>query len=179
MHHTTILDQLRFARSGAPMEHAGVRLVPLLGPQLGATSPRDPPEPAPIYRLFVESPDDVSITEVLEGGSVPDVRVDNRLEDHLLLLDGEEIHGPDVDVVQLRARVGMVFQKPNPFPKSIYENIAYVTGGTQGVFTLGINWYLNPALRVLFNWSRIVHGSSLAAGRQGLNVLAGRVDFHF
>ena len=40
-------------------------------------------------------------------------------------LEGEDIYSPDMDVVQLRARVGMVFQKPNPFPKSIYENIAY------------------------------------------------------
>ncbi len=40
-------------------------------------------------------------------------------------LDGEDIYGPNIDVVELRARVGMVFQKPNPFPKSIYENVAY------------------------------------------------------
>jgi phosphate transport system ATP-binding protein len=40
-------------------------------------------------------------------------------------LDGENVYSPRVDPVQLRARVGMVFQKPNPFPKSIYENIAY------------------------------------------------------
>lgn len=40
-------------------------------------------------------------------------------------LDGTDIYAPQMDVVQLRARVGMVFQKPNPFPKSIYENIAY------------------------------------------------------
>jgi phosphate transport system ATP-binding protein len=40
-------------------------------------------------------------------------------------LDGEDIYSKDMDVVQLRARVGMVFQKPNPFPKSIYENVAY------------------------------------------------------
>ena len=40
-------------------------------------------------------------------------------------LDGEDIHDPRVDPVQLRARVGMVFQKPNPFPKSIYDNVAY------------------------------------------------------
>ena len=40
-------------------------------------------------------------------------------------LDGEDIYSPQMDVVQLRARVGMVFQKPNPFPKSIYENVAY------------------------------------------------------
>jgi phosphate transport system ATP-binding protein len=42
-----------------------------------------------------------------------------------ITLDGEDIYARDVDVVELRARVGMVFQKPNPFPKSIYDNIAY------------------------------------------------------
>ena len=42
-----------------------------------------------------------------------------------LQLDGEEIYGKQMDPVLLRARVGMVFQKPNPFPKSIYENVAY------------------------------------------------------
>jgi len=40
-------------------------------------------------------------------------------------LDGADIYDRSVDVVQLRARVGMVFQKPNPFPKSIYDNVAY------------------------------------------------------
>jgi phosphate transport system ATP-binding protein len=42
-----------------------------------------------------------------------------------ITLDGEDIYSDDLDVVQLRARVGMVFQKPNPFPKSIYDNVAY------------------------------------------------------
>ena len=42
-----------------------------------------------------------------------------------ILLDGEDIYDPKVDPVQLRAKVGMVFQKPNPFPKSIYDNVAY------------------------------------------------------
>ena len=42
-----------------------------------------------------------------------------------VLLDGENIYGPDVDVTTLRKRVGMVFQRPNPFPMSIYDNIAY------------------------------------------------------
>ncbi|WP_408635485.1 phosphate ABC transporter ATP-binding protein PstB [Pontibaca salina] len=40
-------------------------------------------------------------------------------------IDGEEIHDPRIDPVQLRAKVGMVFQKPNPFPKSIRDNVAY------------------------------------------------------
>jgi phosphate transport system ATP-binding protein len=52
--------------------------------------------------------------------TIAGARVEGRIE-----LDGEDIHGSGMDVVQLRARVGMVFQKPNPFPKSIYENVAY------------------------------------------------------
>jgi phosphate transport system ATP-binding protein len=52
--------------------------------------------------------------------TIPSARVTGRIE-----LDNEDITSPDMDVVQLRARVGMVFQKPNPFPKSIYENVAY------------------------------------------------------
>jgi phosphate transport system ATP-binding protein len=52
--------------------------------------------------------------------TIPSARVTGRIE-----LDGEDITSPDMDVVQLRARVGMVFQKPNPFPKSIFENVAY------------------------------------------------------
>ncbi len=61
------------------------------------------------------------------------LRALNRMNDTILgcrvegeiTLDGEDIYGSAMDVVQLRARVGMVFQKPNPFPKSIYENVAY------------------------------------------------------
>ena len=57
----------------------------------------------------------------------------NRLNDLIegarlegtMLLDGMDIYGPDVDITDLRKRVGMVFQKSNPFPKSIYENVAY------------------------------------------------------
>ncbi|MGA9192104.1 MAG: phosphate ABC transporter ATP-binding protein PstB [Anaerolineales bacterium] len=42
-----------------------------------------------------------------------------------VLLDDEDIYGPQADVVDIRRRVGMVFQRPNPFPKSIYDNVAY------------------------------------------------------
>lgn len=42
-----------------------------------------------------------------------------------ILIDNTNIYNPDIDVVPLRARVGMVFQKPNPFPKSIFDNVAY------------------------------------------------------
>ncbi len=61
------------------------------------------------------------------------LRTLNRMNDTIpiarvsgdIRLDDEDIYAPEMDVVQLRARVGMVFQKPNPFPKSIYENVAY------------------------------------------------------
>jgi phosphate transport system ATP-binding protein len=61
------------------------------------------------------------------------LRTLNRLNDLIegarlsgeLLLDGRNIYAPDVDVVNLRKRVGMVFQRPNPFPMSIYDNVAY------------------------------------------------------
>jgi phosphate transport system ATP-binding protein len=51
---------------------------------------------------------------------IPGTRLEGRI-----LIDGADIHAPEVDVVDLRRRVGMVFQKPNPFPKSIFDNIAY------------------------------------------------------
>ncbi len=61
------------------------------------------------------------------------LRALNRMNDTIegsrlegtVTLDGEDIYDPSLDVVLLRAKVGMVFQKPNPFPKSIYDNIAY------------------------------------------------------
>jgi phosphate transport system ATP-binding protein len=61
------------------------------------------------------------------------LRTLNRMNDTIagcsvqgqIMLDGDDIYAGGMDVVQLRARVGMVFQKPNPFPKSIYENVAY------------------------------------------------------
>jgi len=61
------------------------------------------------------------------------IRLLNRMNDLIpgarvegsLTMDGQDIYAPKTDVVELRRQVGMVFQKPNPFPKSIYENIAY------------------------------------------------------
>ena len=61
------------------------------------------------------------------------LRCINRMNDTIptcrvtgdVTLDGEDIYDPQIDPVQLRARVGMVFQKPNPFPKSIFDNVAY------------------------------------------------------
>ena len=61
------------------------------------------------------------------------LRCINRMNDTIdvarvegdIRIDGEDIYDRRVDPVQLRAKVGMVFQKPNPFPKSIYDNVAY------------------------------------------------------
>jgi phosphate transport system ATP-binding protein len=61
------------------------------------------------------------------------LRCINRMNDTIegckvggkITLDNDDIYDPSLDVVELRARIGMVFQKPNPFPKSIYENVAY------------------------------------------------------
>jgi phosphate transport system ATP-binding protein len=55
------------------------------------------------------------MNDLIEG-----VRIDGKV-----LLDDQDIFGPDVDVVYLRKRVGMVFQRPNPFPMSVYDNVAY------------------------------------------------------
>jgi len=61
------------------------------------------------------------------------IRCINRMNDLIpgcmvkgkVMVDGDDINDDDVDVVDVRRRIGMVFQKPNPFPKSIYENVAY------------------------------------------------------
>jgi phosphate transport system ATP-binding protein len=52
--------------------------------------------------------------------TIPEARVEGKI-----LLDGEDIFSPDLDVAVLRRRVGMVFQKPNPFPQSIFDNVAF------------------------------------------------------
>jgi phosphate transport system ATP-binding protein len=66
-------------------------------------------------------------------GKTTFLRAINRMNDTIptcrmtgeIAIDGKNVYDKDLDVVQLRARVGMVFQKPNPFPKSIFENVAY------------------------------------------------------
>lgn len=58
---------------------------------------------------------------------------DSRLARGTITVGGVDIHGPEVDPIELRKRVGMVFQKSNPFPKSIYENVAY------GLRVAGVN----------------------------------------
>jgi phosphate transport system ATP-binding protein len=59
-----------------------------------------------------------SINRIAEIGT--EVKVDGKV-----LIDGQDVYAPGVDLVDLRRRVGMVFQKPNPFPKSIFDNVAF------------------------------------------------------
>jgi len=70
-------------------------------------------------------------------------------------LEGHDINAPDIDVVELRRRVGMVFQKSNPFPKSIYENVAYglrVLGATK---KSRINEAVEKSLRAAALWGEV------------------------
>jgi phosphate transport system ATP-binding protein len=88
-----------------------------------------------IYPLDIEIPDRAVSAFIGPSGCGKStfLRCINRMNDTIpicrvdgtILIDGADIYDPALDVVQLRARVGMVFQKPNPFPKSIFDNIAY------------------------------------------------------
>lgn len=89
-----------------------------------------------------------------------------------ITLDGENIYNPSMDVVQLRARVGMVFQKPNPFPKSIYDNIAYgprIHGLASGKADLDV--IVESSLRRAGLWDEVKDrlkdsGTALSGGQQ-------------
>jgi phosphate transport system ATP-binding protein len=78
-----------------------------------------------------------------------------RISAGSISLEGHDIHAADVDVVELRRRVGMVFQKSNPFPKSIYENVAY------GLRVLGVtkksrvNEAVEKSLRAAALWDEV------------------------
>ena len=96
----------------------------------------------------------------------PNARVEGSI-----LLDGENINAPNVDVVEVRRRIGMVFQRPNPFPKSIYDNVAYgprLYGIRRGSDLDGI---VEQALRRAALWDEVhdkLHqsGLSLSGGQQ-------------
>jgi phosphate transport system ATP-binding protein len=89
-----------------------------------------------------------------------------------ILLEGENIYDPRVDPVQLRAKVGMVFQKPNPFPKSIYDNVAYgpkIHGMTRSKAEL--DEIVEAALRKAALWGEVkdrlaASGTGLSGGQQ-------------
>ncbi|WP_438874202.1 phosphate ABC transporter ATP-binding protein PstB [Streptomyces calidiresistens] len=95
---------------------------------------------------------------------VPSARVDGEVIYH-----GENLYGPRVDPVQVRKVIGMVFQKPNPFPKSIYDNVAF------GPRTMGIKQNMDDiveeALRGAALWDEVKdkltsNGLSLSGGQQ-------------
>jgi len=103
---------------------------------------------------------------------VDGVRIDGRIE-----LDGEDMYDRNVNVAELRRRVGMVFQKPNPFPKSIYENVAY------GLRIMGkksrrdLDQVVEKALRGAALWDEVkdrLHDSALglSGGQQQRLVIA-------
>lgn len=103
--------------------------------------------------------------------------VDDCVIDGLIEIDGEDIYSKHVDVADLRRRVGMVFQKPNPFPKSIYENVAY------GLRIQGINSkrvldeVVEKSLRAAALWDEVkdrLHDSALgmSGGQQQRLVIA-------
>ena len=89
-----------------------------------------------------------------------------------ILLDGEDIYDKRVDPVQLRAKVGMVFQKPNPFPKSIYDNVAYGPK-IHGLFNTKseLDEIVEKALRRAAIWDEVkdrltAPGTGLSGGQQ-------------
>jgi phosphate transport system ATP-binding protein len=108
------------------------------------------------------------------------LRCINRMNDTIpvcrvtgdIKLDGRDIYDKTLDVVQLRARVGMVFQKPNPFPKAIYENVAYgarIHGLTSSKAELDV--LVEKSLRRASLWEEVkdrldASGTGLSGGQQ-------------
>jgi len=102
----------------------------------------------------------------------------NRMNDELgdvtvggrILLDGDDIYARDVDPVELRMRVGQVFQKPNPFPMSIYDNVAYGPR-THGVPKAEMDGLVEDSLRRAALWEEVKahlkkHAFELSGGQQ-------------
>src|SRR4030043_1540828 len=81
---------------------------------------------------------------------IPHTRVEG-----LIMLDGDDIYRPETDVVSLRQRVGMVFQRPNPFPKSIFENVAFGPRVLGGCPTKEIEEKVEQSLKAVGLWPEI------------------------
>jgi phosphate transport system ATP-binding protein len=86
-----------------------------------------------------------------------------------ILFDGEDINAPDIDAVALRRRVGMVFQRPNPFPKSIYENVAW--GARINGYLGDLDELVETSLRRAALWDEVKSklnrsGLALSGGQQ-------------
>src|SRR5215213_400063 len=125
--------------------------IPVRAPQAGRES-APPPEAAPtkirvrgldffygrtqaLYGISIDVPARVVMAFIGPSGCGKStfLRTLNRMNDTIpgtraageVLIDGQDLYAPGVDVVELRRKVGMVFQKSNPFPKSIFDNVAY------------------------------------------------------
>jgi phosphate transport system ATP-binding protein len=88
-----------------------------------------------------------------------------------VLIDGENVLAPDVDLIRLRAKVGMVFQKPTPFPMSIYENIAFGVRLYERLSQRAMDERVEWALRKAALWDEVKDklkqsGTSLSGGQQ-------------
>jgi phosphate transport system ATP-binding protein len=107
----------------------------------------------------------------------------NQRAEGEVLLDGENILSPEVDANLLRARVGMVFQKPTPFPMSIYENIAFGIRLYEKVNKSELNGRVEAALRGAALWNEVkdklnASGLSLSGGQQQRLCIARTVAIH-
>lgn len=92
-----------------------------------------------------------------------DLQPHTRVEGQILL-NGSDLYAPGVDVIDVRRRIGMVFQRPNPFPKSIYENIAYGLR-RKGVRRRDLDAHVERALQKAGLWNEVkdrLHQSGLA-----------------
>ncbi|MCP5099934.1 MAG: phosphate ABC transporter ATP-binding protein, partial [Chloroflexi bacterium] len=72
-----------------------------------------------------------------------------------VLLDGKNVYDPDVDVANLRRRVGMVFQRPNPFPQSIYDNVAFGPRVLGMAKTMNLDEIVEESLRQAVLWDEV------------------------
>jgi len=95
---------------------------------------------------------------------IPSARVEGSVTYH-----GEDVYGPDVDPVEVRRRIGMVFQKPNPFPKSIYDNVAF--GPRLFGMTKDLDDTVEQSLRAAALWDEVKDnlgesGLALSGGQQ-------------
>ena len=93
----------------------------------------------------------------------------------IVLFDGVDIHGTDVDLIDLRRRVGMVFQKPNAFPRSVYENVAY--GPTLHGTRVGLDDLVEQSLTRAGLWDEVKDdlgrsAAELSGGQQQRLVIA-------
>jgi phosphate transport system ATP-binding protein len=74
-----------------------------------------------------------------------------------ILLDGKNIYDPDIDVVELRARIGMVFQRPNPFPQTIYDNVAFGPRVLDLVQNGNLDQIVQESLEDAVLWDEVKH----------------------